>query len=206
MLNPRKGELTRIIDEDYSWDDDFLMKHLYDPCIEALAGEDYRQIRKEAVYGPVTITLINWGQMLRVLHRKEYKGWEERLVKAIRQNGELLENFKKMLLTKTDLQLYKNDIKKCYKDICNVVGYTAVAKTLHILAPDFFPMWDGEIRNRARKESKKRINNTPDGYFEFMQVMKEFLQTHNDELSELSKKYKRPKLKLMDQYFWLVTR
>jgi hypothetical protein len=208
MLNPKKGEITKIIDNDHKEDDGFILSHLYYPCLECIQNEDFARIKKKTVNGPITMFLLNWGRMGRVLEQERFKGWEQRLTEAISRISNKLELFRKMKLEDVSLEEYKDDITECYDEISNIVRYTAAAKTLHLLAPDFFPLWDENIRNKTKEESGKKINHMSSGYFEFVKVMQEFLKNKNnyDELIALSKKYNRPKPKLMDEYFWLITR
>jgi hypothetical protein len=101
----------------------------------------------------------------------------------------------------------------------NQPQYTATAKVLHLLVPEFFPMWDLKIRNQISKESKKKygesINTDENGYYNFILTMKRFLidrsidpkrpdiiamLTHN-----LNPSYTISKLRVIDRYFWVKT-
>lgn len=206
MLNPPNGEITRIIDENDSKDNGFIISHLYDPCLECMENTNYALINPEIVYGPVTMFLLNWGRMGRVMERPSMRGWEERLTEAIPRIADKLEQFRNLNLEDADLDEYRDDIIQCYNEISKVVKYTSGAKTLHLFAPNFFPLWDMNIRDNAKKESGRRINHLSNGYFEFMKVMQKFLKKNYPELLKLSQRHNRPKLKLMDEYFWLTSR
>jgi hypothetical protein len=52
----------------------------------------------------------------------------------------------------------------------HVLGPVGAAKSLHLLAPSFFPLWDNAI---ARAYGVKFGRNAPDGYIRFMQISKE---------------------------------
>ena len=206
MLNPKKGEITKIIDKDHKEDNGFILSHLYNPCLNCIQNEDFATIKQEIVNGPIKMFLINWGRMGRVLERPQLNGWEQRLKKTITRISKELEMFRKMSLEDVKLDDYKREILICYDKICKIVKYTSAAKTLHLLAPNFFPLWDMNIRDKVKKESGKKINHLPNGYFEYIKVMQEFLKNNYDELTSLSNKYHRPMSKLMDEYFWLITR
>lgn len=206
MLNPPNGEITRIIDENNMLDNGFIISHLYNPCLESMENTNYVMINPEIVYGPITMFLLNWGRMGRVMVRQSMSGWEERLIEVIPRIADKLEQFRNLDIEDVDLDEFRDDILQCYNEISNVVKYTSGAKTLHLFAPNFFPLWDKNIRDNAKKESGKRINHLSKGYFEFMKVMKEFLKKNYPELLKLSQKHNIPKLKLMDKYFWLTTR
>ena len=171
MLNPKKGEITKIIDDDHKKDNGFILLHLYNPCLNCIQNEDYAKIKQEIVNGPITMFLINWGRMGRVLERPQLKGWEQRLTKTIPKISDKLTQFRKMKLEDVKLDDYKSEIVDCYDKISDIVKYTSAAKTLHLFAPNFFPIWDMSVRDEVKKESGKKINHLSSGYFEYMKVM-----------------------------------
>jgi len=206
MLNPRKNEITKVIEYNNSKDGGFIERNLYNPCLKFIEKENYSTIKRETVYGPIKMFLLNWGRMGRVLERPDKRGWEDRLVKKIPELSDKLEMFRKMKLDNTDLAQYEDDIKTCYQQICNIVAPTSATKTLHLLCPEFFPLWDENIRNKAREEDGRRGWTGLKGYYYFMEITQGFLKKHNEELSALSKKHDRPKLKITDEYFFCSTR
>jgi len=168
MLNPMKNGITKVIDANQSKDGGFIEKHLYNPCLNYIQNEDFSTLRQETVYGPIKMFLLNWGRMGRVLERKENRGWEDKLWRKITKLSDDLERFRTMNLVDTNLEEYKEDIKTCYKEVSEIVKYTSATKTLHLLCPDFFPLWDENIRNKTKDESSKKINHLPNCYFTFM--------------------------------------
>lgn len=98
-------------------------------------------------------------------------------------------------------------------------GPTAIAKTLHILCPNTFVMWDTGIREDFQRELKnqgKRLGKKSEIYGEFIKEMSRFAKlTLNDtaitSLNEIIGKITRgrpffPKTeaKLVDEYNWLT--
>ena len=69
----------------------------------------------------------------------------------------------------------------------------AVAKTLHLLAPDFFPIWDDNI---ARAYSCHYSENPVDSYIRFCEIIKEFAKSIRD----YNIPREKPLIKLIDQY------
>ena len=81
------------------------------------------------------------------------------------------------------------------------MGPTSTAKTLHILAPKFLPLWDGSIRKSYR------VSDSPKGYVEFMRKIREhWLKNENINviLSELERKTGLSKIRLIDIYNWRI--
>lgn len=120
------------------------------------------------------------------------EGFKKRDIKTLNDSDEaaVKELFNRFLLA---LQIAK------YKNGEKAQSPVSVAKGLHILAPDFFPMWDGEIAKAYRC-----YWYSPDRgalkYWQFMLRMKkivEFLHGQHNEVKVLSG---RPVLKLIDEY------
>ena len=206
VLNPKRGEISKIIDANQSKDGGFIEKHLYNVCLKCVQKEKYSTIQEVTVYGSIRMFLMNWGMMGRVLNRDENKGWEARLVKKIPELSDKLEKFRTMKLEDIDLSQFEEDINTCYQQISNIVAPTSAAKTLHLLCPNFFPLWDKSIRDHAREKDGRRGWTGIKGYYFFIDINQIFLGKYNDELSALSNKYGRPKLRIIDEYFHSVTR
>jgi hypothetical protein len=136
--------------------------------------------------------------------------WIRELTDSIRQSCSVLESVRDSNLRDTELSRVEDDIKKCYRVIKNdVLGPTGVVKTLHLISPNFFPLWDTKIREKVSKETslkKRPIGGTAVGYYKFMIEIKEFLERYSETLSELSKKYGWTELKTVDEYLFKITR
>jgi hypothetical protein len=59
-------------------------------------------------------------------------------------------------------QLDKPKVAELFGRFANVLGPVGAAKSLHLLAPDFFPLWDDEI------SKKYKVKKDGEGYFQFM--------------------------------------
>ena len=175
-------------------------KHIYFPCINDLKNVDLKNIKDTDVYGPIKMFLSNWGIMGRVLARKQYKGWEEKLRTKILRISDKLEKFRYLRLETTELKQWENEIQECYQEIRKVVGPTSASKTLHIICPSFFPLWDDNIRCLTGVTTK------PTGYYNFMRKSQDFIKNNNKTTTELSKKYRKSKLKIVDEYLYNISR
>jgi hypothetical protein len=78
-------------------------------------------------------------------------------------------------------------------------GSTASSKVLHLCCPDFFVMWDYEIRQRY----KKWVDYGED-YFKFLVDMKSLLVTLAGTIRALQKKYNKRATRLIDEYNWCI--
>ena len=201
---PRPDEFEEIVRKfNREWG---LGECIYDICVENLRKIDLRGLTEDDVKRIVRVFLIVWGQMSRVLGRKKKKGWEKRLANAIRSLADVLERFRCIDLAEmTDEKFDKliADIKSCYSDIMGVVGPTATSKTLHIIAPRFFPMWDIKIRKLYE------VSDREGGYVRFMQKLRDQWFKNNlltESLEKLEKELKRSKLKIIDMYNWVLAK
>ncbi len=131
------------------------------------------------------------------------------LQETISKNKNRIENFKKKNISDFSKKDAK-DIKELFNQFLEALQITtnkqnkmygrkspvAVAKTLHILAPDFFPLWDKEI---AKAYKVNYQNNPADKYIEFMDKMKKLANKVKD-YDELKKYSDKSLLKLIDEY------
>lgn len=122
--------------------------------------------------GVVKPFLIEWGTMARVVGRAglnwEYFGETlrglEKDFSKLRGNRFVIINF--------DEEKVSNAIRTIYRTLSlhsHLGGATTVSKVLHLLNPEIFVMWDGDIRKHYKKNS--RIRDTAEGYLRFLKTM-----------------------------------
>lgn len=175
-------------------------KHIYLQCIEDMKKVNLENISIKDVQGPIKTFLSNWGMMGRILSREKYKGWDEKLRMRISKLGKKLEHFRSFEIENTSLDRWQDDIQEYYQKIREIVGPTSASKVLHLICPSFFPLWDDNIRKL------NEIDDTPNGYFLFMKKSKEFINRNKKIIAELSDKYGKPKLKIVDEHFYKSSR
>ena len=211
LLSPREEEITIYVEmnENKWW---FSEETIYTSCVNAVANINLSKLKEHDVNGPIHTFLINWGMMARILGRREYNGWERRLTKAIKETHNKLENFRKLKLENCgDISSFKNNIEICYGKIKNVIGITATSKVLHLICPNFFPMWDTDIRKKINECCKnlreEKINESELGYYNFVIKIQKFLIKYEKVLSNLSKKYNnKSKVRIIDEFMWGASR
>lgn len=179
---------------------------VYNECCKIISNN---QIENDTNLKTIRRFLYVWGRMGRVLGRYEFKNWEKRLVLEIRSNCEKLVDFREMELLKTDLEKYEQDIKKCYDAFCSVLGPIGAVKTLHLFCPSFFPLWDNAIAAAFRSErlptAEKIEQLSSADYYEFMKDVKSFAIKFEAILSALAEKHNKKRLKIIDEFTWLIT-
>jgi hypothetical protein len=148
--------------------------------------------------------LYVWGRMGRVLGRQEYKNWESRLVEKIEINRKGLEEFRMKDMIFTNLSVHRQAIKRCYESFNEVVGPIAAAKILHLICPNFFPLWDNAIASslKEEQEDEKYEEFSAEHYYSFMKSVQDFAKRYDGVLSEFADKCDEGKLRILDKFFW----
>ena len=205
LLDPDDEVVERIIQQ-HEEELDYCDKVLYRRCIEDFEKVNLCELTEEQVKGPIKVFLINWGMLSRVLERDEKKGWEKRLLNVFKEHCKTLEKFRKLKLEEEDLSKFKEDIKQCYEAIRSEVGPTGASKVLHLINPEFFPMWDEKIRKKVsceyKKLTRKRIGESGEGYYKFMNAIQELLLKKKELWTKWSEKTGKSKLRIIDIYLW----
>ena len=149
------------------------------------------------------VLLLTWNQAFYRYGNFDF----DKLENAIKSNLKKLEKFRSRdttTLSRSD----ESDIKAIFTEFMdslqiasgNIKGRkspVAVAKALHLLAPNFFPLWDDRI---AKAYGCYYYNDKPpEKYIRFMRLMKEFAEKVRDYV-DLSNYKDKTLLKLIDEY------
>jgi hypothetical protein len=138
-----------------------------------------------------------WGRMWRVVQQNEK--WKIGLSEKISGHSDILEKFSKKNLINVNISEFESDIENLYDDFRKVIKQIATAKVLHLICPDFFPLWDNAI---AKGIGIKKFSGKD--YYGFMQKIQSFTIKHKIILSDLAKQYEKTKLKIVDDFLWLA--
>ena len=145
------------------------------------------------------------------------KDWKRNLIPILQSStGEKLQEFDKLKLltiSQKELQNDKERIMQCYGKLRSQLGPTAAGKLLHLLCPNFFPLWDAKIREDTKKAYKKNYENkipsdtsSKDFYFEFIKIHQNFIKKYNESLKKTGEQwYNKPLLRMSDIYFWTLS-
>lgn len=91
--------------------------------------------------------------------------------KIVEKNYKILLKLRKRSI-ETFYDRDKPKIKQVFVDFEEVLGPVGAAKCLHLLAPNFFPLWDRAIAKAYHLPIRSRGNNA-DSYWLFMEISKE---------------------------------
>lgn len=103
------------------------------------------------------------------------------LEKLLEKYGEILAFFKDRVICEMEEADYST-IKGLFMDFANSLGPVGTAKVLHILAPQFFPLWDNAIARAYGLRLRHQPRSDAQSYWKFMRVTQ-------FQCRELSKKY-----------------
>jgi len=106
---------------------------------------DLSQIGEDGVKDTLKRFLYDWGGMQRVLGRPAYRGWEGKLANNIRKNSPGLCALRGKHLENAQLLNERSNVVCLFEDFKVVVGHIGSAKVLHLICPDYFPLWDNAI-------------------------------------------------------------
>lgn len=214
ILNPKEEEIREYVErEEKEWE---FSDCIYKWCMENAEKIELCKIEEKNVKGPIRTFLINWGLMSRNIGQLEKNDWKK-LKNNIRDICKTLNKFKKSNLENCDIDEWKSEIKKCYEALDYItlnkriknIGPTSKGKILHLICPNFFPLWDDAIREKVSKDKEcqscKGIKSgSSEGYYKFMVEIKKFLKYHDSTLSELSKRHGKTKLRIIDEFMFCV--
>jgi len=126
---------------------------------------------------------------------KTLAGHFDDLEKALTQHFDRLLTLRhRQILAIADVP--ENDLRRIFEDFADVLGRVGAAKCLHLLAPDFFPLWDAAIlKGYGLEKGAHRHSSDTDRYIAFMHISK--AQTASIKDSRLLATHP---LKLLDEY------
>jgi len=145
------------------------------------------------------VLLLTWNQAFYRYGMFDF----EKLERCIRKHHKKLWYFRNRKIN-TLKDSDENDIKAIFNDFLDALQIAsgksegkkspvAVAKALHLLAPEFFPLWDDKI---ARKYSSYYGNRPDLKYISFSKKMRDLVDKVKDYIPNSNK----PLLKLIDEY------
>jgi hypothetical protein len=133
------------------------------------------------------------------------------LHKCIEKNLGTIEGFKNRNIT-TLVETDEERVKQLFNDLLSALrrpkhkkspeafSPVSVAKTLHILAPNFFPLWDDEIAKKGYGCYWYSPDRGALKYWQFMLKMKKIVESLHGQHDEVKALSGRPVLKLIDEY------
>lgn len=102
-----------------------------------------------------------------------------KIERLLKNNLESLHKYRKLKIENLG-DKDKQKIKRIFKDFENILGPVGAAKSLHLIAPSVFPLWDRSIATAYNTPLKKTGTNS-DNYIQFLlktkQQVKRLLQS-----------------------------
>jgi len=186
----------------------------YTQRLQEMAEIRLADITQEDVQRVIRRFLYQWGRMGRVLGQGNFRDWESDVAELVRAKCEKLEDFKQRDLTDSHLNVskFELDVKKLYDCFKHIVGPVAATKVLHLICPNFFPMWDNDIARAVRSEIQRRGERndiiedfSAADYYRFVGQVLNFIKKYETALSDLAALYEKGKLKILDEFLWWAT-
>ena len=164
----------------------------------------------------VILFLNRWKCMV-----KDDDATAEAIKRALVESKRVLRNLGSKTVLDIDIlsDSQRNEIAGLYFefDMISRFGPTATSKTMHILKPDLFVMWDGDILRHYKKRNPQ-INGTGKGYLAFLSTMSEMARGVTEDFQKsyptstpeiflcdkLGYTLKKSLAKFMDEYNWIT--
>jgi hypothetical protein len=183
--------------------------------------------RRDAIYKTATFLVKNfWGKpaevaeglgvLLLVWNSAHYRYGSfdfDELERSIADNQELLKEYRNRTILsyvpKDDSRIrslfqgFLESLKICEKASKGKRSPVAVAKALHLLAPNFFPLWDEVI---AREFGCHYADNASGNYLDFLRIIKDTAERldKEEEVQSLVRTTGRTLIKLIDEYNYVT--
>lgn len=196
------------------WDSSYFKAHLY--FRNYIKTNELSDIKKEDIKKSVSIFFKTWMKMMRVK-------WDDSKIihcikEAIRQSSHHFEKLQNETLEEIEIN---DDVKTTIEEIFNGfrnvevgggrrLGSVGASKLMHIILPELFPMWDGQMIYAYGYK-----NDGAENYISFMKEMqeeaKELLNSCNKTKEVVCNEFefhreRRTLPKLIDEYNFVLTR
>ena len=85
------------------------------------------------------------------------------------------------------IEQFERKIKEIYYKFREILGPTAAGKTLHLICPNFFPLWDNNIRSAF----SQAFDIEDDDYCAFMLKVRGLISRYKETFLRLANKYNK---------------
>ena len=180
----------------------------YDQYVRNMAAVNLKNITPSQVASIIDPFLVKWGWMSRSLHRNDREGWDNVLAIQIQFHESFLSEARNLELADEDLKPNRWIIEACFGSFRSAIGPISAAKTLHLIAPTYFPAWDTEIAELAHRFPRSAAGlvsgprKSSRAYYGYVQQVQNFLQTYQAAWDKLANEFQRTNLKMIDAYLW----
>jgi hypothetical protein len=175
---------------------------IYVQCVAEFSRIDLKQLDDKVKSRILSPFLFDWGKMQRHLG---YVGLETVYNKIRKKTfSKKIEIFRSRKLKDTELAKVDNEIIHLFDDLSTTsfiknnnktktLGSTTASKVLHLCCPDFFMMWDADIRYG---------NGEGKDYLRFLTDMKDLWKALDTLIVGLENTYNKRATRIMDEFNW----
>jgi len=181
------------------FEDSAKLEEKYEKAVKEMQRINLKDITEQDVEGVIKPFLLDWGRMGRVLGKRKYWDWERKLKNLIKEYSSMLVNFRVENLGR--IEHFEREIKEIYCKFREILGITAAGKTLHLICPNFFPLWDNNIRSAF----SQAFDIEDEDYYAFMLKVRDFISGYEETFLKLAKRYNRNMLRIFDEFAWQIT-
>jgi hypothetical protein len=121
-----------------------------------------------SVVEALAVLLQTWNSGYYRFHRKFDTRHFEKIENLYRQFGKTLISYRHKKIDSL-VERDKPIVSNMFKEFENVLGAVGASKTLHLLAPNFFPLWDNAIAAHYKTRIGKQGSNN-ERYWQFMNI------------------------------------
>jgi len=180
---------------------EYIDVNIFKKCLQDAKGINLSKIKMKQIKTVIQMLLVNWGGMRRALR----KGWQDKLLKALKCEKDKLNKYRRRKLEKSDINRKETikDIREIYSTLRGAIGPTSVTKVMHLLCPGFFPMWDYGIRDRFGYSNR----TSGKGYYDYITEIQKILMNNQESIGKMKKAGKygwKSKLKVIDEALWMM--
>jgi hypothetical protein len=201
MKIPDQQKFTKSVE--HNEDNYGIVDCIYVQCIKEFSQiQNLTQIDNKIKKRVLGAFLFDWGKMQRQLG---YAGLDA-VYKKIKEKtfSKKIDPFRQRNLKKTDLTTLESETIQLFDDLSKTsfvnankkiktLGSTTASKVLHLCCPDFFIMWDSDIRYG---------NGEGKDYFEFLTDMKNLWKALDTTIVNLEKTYNKKATRIIDEFNW----
>ena len=176
----------------------------YVTALQDFGNKKLRNLNCSDVESILRPYLLKWGRMGRVLGLKGCK----RIGDTLREIDLELTKLRQEALLPEGLDRMSSEFAGIYDKIMNAkwksekgknkrVGPTAASKTLHLVAPNLFIIWDRKIRDNYV------FGENGAEYVRFLVNMQTWLKRLKSPIDALQRRYGKSRIKIIDEYNWI---
>ena len=149
--------------------------------VTAVLDSESRTAKADDLVRALMMLLTTWNKnYYRFKPKLNMEEHFDELKTAISDNFDRLMRFRSQKLHES-ADIPEHEILNIFAAFTDVLGRVGAAKCLHLLAPDFFPLWDAAIlKGYGMEKAQYRHQNDSERYVAFMRISKDQIDNLGD--------------------------